>query len=205
MRSFCLAFCVSPERQYETFPADTERLWHHWLHHCVERAQGKSIRQRLQEQDLYFFFCVNNPHSENTRHNKWKLPIGKPIGTRVLLTPPGRPRHISQSDWNYHCVQFWHFQKIPAEELPQVSGEHSRPQEDHQPSPTNAHTQTSRENQMLDERKKRENTLARCIIQNRFLCLKVPFSGFHFFIQDFSEAASHESVLQKQIPRKHRT
>lgn len=42
-----------------------------------------------------------------------------------ILTPPERPRHISQSDWNYRYVQFWHFQKILAEELPQVSAEQS--------------------------------------------------------------------------------
>lgn len=100
---------------------------------------------------------------------KKKNPIGKPIETSVILTPPGRPLHISQSDWNYHYVQFWHFQKIPAEELPQVSGEHSNTQENPQPLPTNVHTQISKgKPNAYQKKERRENILARCIFITDF-------------------------------------
>lgn len=100
---------------------------------------------------------------------KKKILIGKLIETSVILTPPGRPLHISQSDWNYHYVQFWHFQKIPAEELPQVSGEHSNTQENPQPLPTNVHTQISKgKPNAYQKKEKRENILARCIFITDF-------------------------------------
>lgn len=38
-----------------------------------------------------------------------------------VLTLLEKPLCIFRSDWNYHSVQFWHFQKIRAEELPPVS------------------------------------------------------------------------------------
>lgn len=73
--------------------------------------------------NLIYLKVANNVfnNSLNMVNNKKK----KNSKIVTILTPPERPRHISQSDWNYRYVQFWHFQKIPVEELPQVSAEQS--------------------------------------------------------------------------------
>ena len=41
----------------------------------------------------------------------------------TILTLRERPLCISQSDWNYHSARFWHFRKIPGEELPPESSD----------------------------------------------------------------------------------
>ena len=105
VQSFILHMCllVPPGRQSGTFPTGTERLWHRLSHHWTERRNTKArlVKLKRQEQRL------------------------KPLCIYLILTPPERLQCISRSDWNYHSVQFWHFQKIPAEELPQVSTRHS--------------------------------------------------------------------------------
>lgn len=54
-RLLCVCLHVSPGRRYETFPVDTERLWHHWLHHLTERqketAQSKWDRRNTKTSD----------------------------------------------------------------------------------------------------------------------------------------------------------
>lgn len=37
----CWLSVSAPGRQYGTFPTDTERLWHHWLHHWRKRQRDR--------------------------------------------------------------------------------------------------------------------------------------------------------------------
>lgn len=99
----CWLSVSAPGRQYGTFPTDTERLWHHWLHHWRKRQRDRDYGGEITS------WCYHLNMSLN----------------QFILTPPERPLCISQSDWNYRSAQFWHFQKIPAEELLQVSNKNS--------------------------------------------------------------------------------
>lgn len=99
---------VTPGRQYGTFPVDTEKLWHHWSHHWRE-GERECVRMRLTAQWMTW-----------KKTTRIQAESGKSIFVLTLLE---KPLCIFQSDWNYHSVQFWHFQKIRAEELPPVSSE----------------------------------------------------------------------------------
>lgn len=72
----------------------------------------------------------NGTEQKRKKKHKYKRSERRQHDTRTclfdcILTLPERPLCISQSDWNYRSVQFWHFQRIPGEELPRVSARHS--------------------------------------------------------------------------------
>lgn len=87
----------SPGTQYGTFPADTERLWHHWSHHWKEDTQSKEetkdkhnsrITRRLQKNIYSVFIYVFLFHTHSSRKTSIYFPKRLELSFRTVLAFP---------------------------------------------------------------------------------------------------------------------
>lgn len=87
---------VTPGRQCGIFPVDTERLWHHWSHHCREGDRvwewewvhrGNDMKEEYQETDrickIYYYFFTHS-----SRKTSMYFPKRLELSFRTVLAFP---------------------------------------------------------------------------------------------------------------------